>query len=143
MRIIVKASERGSILILTVLSMTALLGLAALSIDAAFVYDQRNRLGAAADSAALAAAQEYKRSPTTANLQTYANYAVSMHLGGTGVSAVSGASGVSTCTAPSSTSEAAVCVNSPPVNGPFAGTNKYVEVIVARKVPTFFMNVMS
>jgi hypothetical protein len=134
--------EQGSILIMTAVTLTAMLGVAALSIDAAYIYDQRNRMGAAADAAALAAAQEYKRAGTAANLQTYANYQVSMHVAGIGVSLVSDPStnSVSTCPAPTSTSQLRVCVNSPPVNGPFAGVNKYVEVLVARKVPTFFMS---
>ena len=47
-----RRGERGQVIVLTALSMTMLLGIAALSVDAAFMYDKRNRLYAAADAAA-------------------------------------------------------------------------------------------
>ncbi len=53
--------QRGQILIVTVLSMTVLLGFAALSIDASFMYDRRNQLYAAADAAAKSVAAELHR----------------------------------------------------------------------------------
>src|SRR5207245_2941529 len=56
----IRPRERGSILIMTALTLTGMLGVTALALDAAYMYDQRNRMGAAADGAALAAAQEYK-----------------------------------------------------------------------------------
>src|SRR5262245_22523173 len=53
--------EVGSIMIVTALSLVALMGVTALAIDASFVFDTRHRLAAAADAAALAAAMEYER----------------------------------------------------------------------------------
>ena len=61
MQLHMRDSERGSILILTALSMTVLLGIAALSIDISFMYDKRNRLHAAADAAAKSGAFEVRR----------------------------------------------------------------------------------
>ena len=69
--------ERGQILLLTALSMTTLLAMAALSIDASFMYDKRNRLYAAADAGAKSAALEVRRGNTTpANLQAFADHGV-------------------------------------------------------------------
>jgi hypothetical protein len=110
---------------MTALALTAMLAITALSIDAAFMYDTRNRMGAAADAASLAAAQELKRS-ANANLQRYANREVAMH----GFNPGDGAT--------------IVTVNNPPANGPFncanspADCHKYVEVLVSRPMSTFF-----
>src|SRR5262245_11113435 len=117
----IRRRERGSILIMTALTLTGMLGVTALALDAAYMYDQRNRMGAAADAAALAAAQEYKRASTAANLQAYANHAVALHATAMqmGLSVVSGSSNVTTCSPPADTSQISVCVNSPPQSGPF------------------------
>ena len=53
--------ERGQLLILMAVSMVAFLGITALSIDASYLYSQRNRLYAAADAAAKTGAIEVKR----------------------------------------------------------------------------------
>jgi Flp pilus assembly protein TadG len=124
--------ERGQILILTVLSMTVLLGMAALSIDASFMYDKRNQLYAAADAAAKIGAAEVHRNPAVlaAALQVFADsQAVMLGLtpGGCG------------STTPGTTS---VCVNHPPMNGPFAGNLGYVEAIVTQVTSTFFGRVI-
>ena len=75
--------QRGQILILTALSMTVLLGMAALSVDASFMYDKRNRLYAAADAAAKLAATEVHRVATlcddAAALQAFGNDQVARH----------------------------------------------------------------
>ena len=43
-------SERGSVVILAAFATAALLSIGVLSIDASYMYDQRNRLSAAADA---------------------------------------------------------------------------------------------
>ena len=95
-------SERGQILIVNVASLVMLLGVAALSIDASFMYDKRNKLYAAADAAAKSAAAEVHRNPgvSTTDLRTFANHEVS---------ALGLDPGVSTT----------VTINHPPANGPF------------------------
>ena len=113
------SNERGQILVLTAVLLTAILGIAALSLDAAFMYDERNRLFAAADAAAKAAALEMRRSGA-ANLQTFANHEVAVH-------------GFNPAAAGTS-----VQVNHPPASGPFAGDTDYVETIVSRQTSTFF-----
>ena len=46
--------ERGQVLIVTALTLTTLLAIAALAIDTAFMYDKRNHLAAAADASVVA-----------------------------------------------------------------------------------------
>src|SRR5689334_8299547 len=107
-------NERGAILILTALVLTALLGITALALDASFMYDKRNAFGAAADAAALATAKEYKRAGTAVNLRTFANHSAQLVLKQYGLTVVSGSSNVTSCAPPSNTNQVAVCVNSPP-----------------------------
>ena len=108
--------------------MTVLLGVAALSIDASFAYDLRNRLAAAADSAAKSAALEVNRG-NSANFTVFAQAEVNKH-------AAAGLipSGVSVdahlCTAVGAT-----CVA--PYN-----TAKFVEVFLASTQSSFFGRVL-
>lgn len=59
--------DRGSITILTVIVLTAVLGIGALSTDMALLYAEKSNLQNAVDSAALAAAQELPNHPSTAH----------------------------------------------------------------------------
>ncbi len=61
-----RRSERGSILILAALATTAVMGFAAVSVDAGRLFGIRQRLVDVCDSAALAGAQELPEDPTTA-----------------------------------------------------------------------------
>ena len=117
--------DRGQILILTALSMTALLAVAALSLDASYMYDKRNRLHAAADAAAKSGAIEVKRNPSISNadLQVFADQQVT---------AVGFSPGGAT----------SVVVSHPPVSGPFTGSASYVEVVVSEPTSTFFGNIL-
>jgi Flp pilus assembly protein TadG len=118
----VRENERGQILILTAVSMVVLLGLAALSLDASFMYEKRNRLFAAADAAAKSAAIEVHRGNTTSgNLLSFAQDQVAYH-------------GYATADL--------VQLNNPPLSGPFAGDSKYVEAIVQETTSTFFATVL-
>jgi hypothetical protein len=120
--------QRGQILIVTVLSMTVLLGVAALSIDASFMYDRRNLLFAAADAAAKSVATELHRnsSLTVADARNFAEEQVSAH------GLVPGA-----CNSPT-TGVAGICLYLPPSTGPFTDVAGYVEVTVSEVTPTFF-----
>ena len=69
--------EHGQILVVTAVSLVALLGIAALSIDAAYMYDQRNKLYAAADAAAKSSAFAYKQN-TSSNLFEFARHEVTL-----------------------------------------------------------------
>jgi hypothetical protein len=116
-------NERGQILVFTAVSLVALLGVAALSIDASYMYDQRNKLYAAADAAAKSAAFAYWRD-TASNLDAFAQRAAT-DTGFTDVGSC-GSSGTRVC-----------------VNHPYAGNNNMVEAIVSQpSKPTFFGRVL-
>ena len=123
-----RTSEEGSILVLTALAMTVLLGVAALSIDASVAFDLRNRLAAAADAAAKSAALEVNRG-NSANITAFAQAEVNRHVAtglipsGVSVDAHLCTAGGATCTVPYNTA-------------------KYVEVILASTQSTFFARVL-
>src|SRR5262245_36805241 len=104
------SAERGQILILTALSMTVLLGISALALDASFMYEKRNRLYAAADAAAKAGAIEVWRDSTlsTPAIQTFAEAQVYSH-----------------GFIPIPIGTTVVLINHPPQSGPFVGQSGY------------------
>jgi Flp pilus assembly protein TadG len=126
-----RSDERGQILVFTAVSLVALMGFTALTIDASFMYDRRNKLYAAADAAAKSAAFAMQRSTSAPNLQTFANHEF----------AISGFTGMTgNCSATSGT---VVCVHNPPLNGPYTGNPHFVEVIASQpSTPTFFGRVL-
>jgi len=122
--------ESGQILVLTAVTMVALLSIAALALDASFMYDKRNRLHAAADAAAKSAAIEVFRNTTVSqgSLEAFADQQVATHgfsparLGGT----------------------ATVVINHPPsaAAGALAGNPNFVEAIVSEQTDTFFAKII-
>ncbi len=117
-------AERGSILILTALSMIGLLGIVALVVDGSFMYTERNRMAAAADAGSKSAAYELFIG-AGGNLQAYANREVVSH-----------------GFAPNPGGDTDVLVEAPPPDGRFAGQAGYVKVTVARTTGTFFARVL-
>lgn len=115
-----KHPERGSILLLTALSMVVLLGITALAVDASFMYTERNRLAAAADAAAKSAAWELWRGGG-ANIQAFANREVVAH-----------------GFAPNPGGDTDVTITIPPDDGLHAGESGYAEVVISRTTSTFF-----
>lgn len=118
-----RADDRGQILILTAVSMLVVLGIGALSIDASYMYDKRNRLHAAADAAAKSGAIEVKRNGGVSQsaLEAFADQQVGRHgftstrLGGT----------------------ANIVVHHPPVvSTTYYGNAGFVEVIASEQTPT-------
>ena len=63
-RVLPSHQESGQILVLTTVSMIALLGIMALTLDTSFMFEKRNRLHTAADAAAKSAAIEIIRNAT-------------------------------------------------------------------------------
>ncbi len=120
-------NERGQIVLMSALVLPVILGIAALAIDASFMYEKRNRLHAAADSAAKSAALEVRRGNTSgANLLAYAQREVIAQ--GFNSSVIS-------------------AVNCPPTSGSYTGgtcgtTSSYVEVILQESTSTFFAKVL-
>jgi hypothetical protein len=117
-------SERGSVVLLVAFSTVALLGIAALSVDASFMFDLRQKMSAAADAAAKTAAFEVKRG-FVANVQPFAQAEIDRHVtdgllpSGVVVNAHLCNAVGATCTSPYNTA-------------------KYVEVILSKTHPTFF-----
>ena len=101
-------------------SLVMLCGFVGLATDVGMIYFDKTRMQAAADSAVLAGAQEGIRgnwSSVTSAAQTEA----------TANGYTNGVNG------------ATVTVNNPPVSGDHNGDSLFVETIVARAEPTFFM----
>ena len=120
--------ESGQVLVLATFSMIALLGIMALTLDASFMYEKRNRLHAAADAAAKSAAIEILRNPSVSqtSLETFADHSVTAN--GFGPSRQGGTT--------------VVVVNRPPTSGPFAGDSTYVEAVVSELTSTFFAKIL-
>jgi hypothetical protein len=122
------SQDTGQILVLAAVSMIALLGIAALTLDTSFMYAKRNRLHSAADAAAKSAAIEVLRNPgvSLASLEAFADEQVGAHgfvssrLGGT----------------------TSVVINRGPSSGPFAGNINYVEAIISESTSTFFGKIL-
>lgn len=125
-----RTGESGSILIITALGLTVLLGVTALAVDAGFMFDYRLQMGAAADAAARQAALELRRDASlalpanAARLNAFGRHAALLNN-------FDFQNGIS------------VTIHTPPVApSAFAGHAGYVEAIVSEVKPTFFMNVL-
>ena len=111
--------EEGQTLVLLAFCIAILLGFVAIATDAGVMFHTRRQAQTAADSAVIAAAQQLNFGDATAAAQQDA--------------ARNGfTNGVD---------EVTVQVDDPPANGPAAGKVGYVEVIVTKQQPTFFMRV--
>jgi len=121
-----RLQEGGSILVFATLAIFVLFGFMGLSLDAGFMYYQKRRMQTAADAGAIAGAQELLRnsSATLATVQAAARKDTSLNGFTNG-------------------GDITVTVNMPPVNGPKAGTNGFVEVIIGQPQPTTFMQVLN
>lgn len=125
----IRNSESGNILLLTAILLPVLLGMGALALDAGYYFDRRQRIGAAADAAALAGANEVKL-----------NASISASALATAVRADSALNGFT-----HGTNNVTVEVNCPPSEGPKAGgtcADGFVEVKVRQTVPGFLMRVL-
>lgn len=113
--------ERGQTIILAALCMSVLLGFLALAVDVGLMFNAKREMQTAADSAAIAGAQELNfgdviaaaKADSARNAVTDGKYG------------------------------ATVTVNNPPKSGPHTGNGAYVEVIVSQSQATFFMNALS
>jgi hypothetical protein len=121
MKIVKDEGGQAAILVAVFLSVLAL-GFMALALDAGYFFRQKRMAQAAADAAAIAAAEEASAGDTT-NMQSAANAIAQMN--GFNTSAT--------------TNPATVQINNPPVSGEYAGTSGYVEVIVSEPVPTLLL----
>lgn len=116
----VAASARGQVMVLICVALVALVGMIAVVADFSFMQDQRNMMQTAADSAAMAGAEELK----------YGDAAAAGQADAASNGYTSGKSGVS------------VAVNNPPSTGPNTANTGYVEAIVTMPEPTYFLRVL-
>jgi hypothetical protein len=115
-----RKSEIGQVMVLICLAIVTIMGLIGLVADVGSLQAQRQLMQTAADSAALAAAEESSYGNSTA-----AGKADAARNGFTdGVNNV------------------AVTINDPPTSGPNAGTSGYLEAIVKSPEPTYFLSVL-
>jgi hypothetical protein len=118
-----KRRDAGYIGVAVAGSLIIFCGFLGLATDVGLLYFDKGRMQAAADSAAVAGAQEVFRG-NTASITSAAQTDATSNGYTTGVNG------------------ATVTVNNPPVSGTHIGDSNYVEAIVARAEPTFFMNAL-
>ena len=116
-----RGRERGHILAVTAMVVTALLGFAGLIVDVGLLYAERRQAQNAADEATLAAAHTLLEGGSTSS----ATAAAFEYAQANGYPAE------------------AVTVNIPPSSGEHVGDTDFVEVIVQDDLPTFFIHVLT
>lgn len=134
-------NEEGQVLILTALSITVLLLLLALAVDAGQLYYTQRQLQTAADAAALAGALEASQCAGTSNC-TAMQLAAKASLVENGIS---GATFYTQCAATKGVGTELTLNNAPCALGsadPNYNNTGYVEAVVSRLQPTFFGGLM-
>lgn len=116
----VAASAGGQVMVLICVSLIAIMGMIAVVTDFSFMQHQRNMMQTAADSAAMAGAEEL-------------NY---------GDQVVAGKADAATNGYTDGANSVTVAINNPPSTGPNAGNAAYVEAIVSKPQPTYFLRAL-
>ena len=114
------ASASGQVMVLICVALVAIVGMIAVVADFSFMQDQRNMMQTAADSAAMAGAEELNYGDLVAAGQ--ADAATNGY--------TNGQNGVT------------VAMNNPPSTGPNSSDAAYVEAIVTMPEPTYFLRVL-
>ncbi|HEU5352074.1 MAG TPA: pilus assembly protein TadG-related protein [Terracidiphilus sp.] len=125
-----RQDENGQMLVLTALSIVALLGFLALAVDMGLLFRSKRQVQTAADAGAIAAALEYSYNGTT-NMGSVAGTAVSSN----GVTLSYTPTLNTDC--PDTTHNCAI-VRTTGING-YHNTAGYVQVTAVQANPTFFM----
>lgn len=102
-----------------------LLGFLALGVDVGYLFHEKRMAQSAADSAAVAAAEEAS-SGNTSNEQTVAN-------------AMAKVNGFD----PGATINPATVTLSTPSSGNYSGSSTYIQAVVSKPVPTFFLGILN
>jgi Flp pilus assembly protein TadG len=123
-----RTGERGQTIVVFALALVALVAMAGLLVDGGLAWSNRRQAQAAADTAALAAAN----AAVTAGDVTAAARNVALLNGFTAGTDCNG----------NALPNSGVTVNRPPTTGPHAGQNDYVEVVTTRKMTTTFSRVV-
>ena len=110
----------GQVLVLICVALVAIVGMIAVVADFSFLQDQRNMMQTAADSAAIAGAEELSYGDQVAAGK--ADAASNRYVDGT--------------------SSVTVAMNNPPSTGPNRSSAAYVEAIVTKPEPTYFLRAL-
>jgi Flp pilus assembly protein TadG len=114
----VAVSAGGQVMVLICFSLIALMGVIAVVADFSFMQHQKNMMQTAADSAAMAGAEEL----------SYGDQVAAGQADAASNGYVNGQSSVT------------VTINNPPSTGPNASNTAYVEAIVSKPEPTYFLS---
>ncbi len=114
------ASASGQVMVLVCVSIVAIMGMIAVVADFSFMQHQKNMMQTAADSAAMAGAEEL-------------NYGDLVAAGKADAASNGYTNGVGSVT---------VAMNNPPSTGPNVSNSAYVEAIVTKPEPTYFLRVL-
>jgi uncharacterized membrane protein len=116
-------SKRGQAIFIFVCAFAMMAGMLGLVLDGGRIYLEKRRAQAAADAGAAGAVQEMRR-----GLRDYNANVRPAAVNDTGLMDYTDAN-------------ATITVNNPPLAGSSAGNDDFVEVIVAKEVPTTFMRI--
>jgi Flp pilus assembly protein TadG len=119
----VRRNESGQVLVVVVLMIVVLCGLAGLAVDEGVFQNDRRRMQAAADSAAIAGDQEILS-------------------GNSGTIGLAARNEAETNGFTNGAQNVSITVNNPPASGSYSGDSNAVEVIVSQQKPTYFLNVL-
>lgn len=115
-----RRNERGAAILILAILLPVLLGALGLVVDNGYKFALRREMQSAADATALAAANEW-RNQNYSGYQTAALHDADLNNFGS----------------------SDVKFNVPPTEGKYAGDAQYVEVVIKRKSPLFFMGVLT
>ena len=116
----VSASPSGQVMVLICVALLALMGMIAVVADFSFLQHQRNMMQMAADSAAMAGAEEL----------SYGDQVGAAKADAASNGYTDGASSVT------------VAINNPPSTGPNTSNTAYVEATISKPEPTYFLSVI-
>jgi Putative Flp pilus-assembly TadE/G-like len=115
-----RRSRRGQVIVLVCVSLIAMMGMIGVVTDFSFMQHQKNMMQTAADSAALAGAEELRYGDMVA----------------------AGKQDAATNGYTDGASSVTVTINNPPSTGPNSSNSGYVEAIVSKPEPTYFMRAL-
>jgi Flp pilus assembly protein TadG len=129
---VVKENRYGIVAVLVAVTISLLLGIAAIALDGGLLQDNKRRVQNATDAAALAAAN---------TLFTNSASISSITPDPGSRAAAAARQSASDNGFPNNATNTTVVVNIPPKSGPFANQLKYVEVIITYQQPRYFSTV--
>ena len=118
--------RRGKVIVVVAISLIAILGVAALSVDGGMLFDSRRKVQTAADAAALAAA-----------VDLFTNFYTNGGLDSKGTAVTSAYTTAAACGFTSGNGNT-IAVSVPPGSGPFAGVKGYAEVTITTTQAQYF-----